>query len=180
MKQNNRFLLRLCLTAVLAAVYTTISLALAPITYGNIQIRIAEALTLLPILFPEAILGVTLGCALTNLIGAMMGINILGFMDVFVGTAATLIAALLTYYLRKITFANQPILSALMPVLLNGLIIGAELSFVLMPDAFFVGWMIFGLEVAMGEAIACFVFGLPLIHMLKKADLVKRFGLKSE
>lgn len=67
-----------------------VSLALAPLSFGPIQIRIAEAMTLLPILFPEAIAGVTLGCFLTNLIGAILGVNLLGFFDVFGGHAGYL------------------------------------------------------------------------------------------
>ena len=68
----NKTLVRFCISAVIAALYAAVSLALAPLSFGPIQIRIAEAMTLLPILFPEAIAGVTLGCFLTNLIGAIL------------------------------------------------------------------------------------------------------------
>lgn len=176
--KSTQTLKRLCIMAVIAALYTAVSLALAPLSYGNIQVRVAEALTLLPILFPQSIAALALGCALTNLFGAMMGVNLLGFADVFVGTLATVLAAICTWKLRHVKTFNQPLLSALMPILFNGVIIGAELSFVLFPASqFMLGWLINGAEVAIGEAIACLVFGLPLIHMLKKADLVKRFGL---
>ncbi len=173
---KNNAVLKLCFVALIAALYTTVSLALAPITYGNIQIRVAEAFTLLPLIFPWSISGVALGCVLTNLIGAMMGINILGYLDVFLGTFATLIAAFLTYKLRNIKTFNLPILAAFMPVLLNGLIIGAELGWVLFPTEFFTGWMICGLEVAIGEAIAVYVFGLPLIKALEKTELQKKLS----
>ena len=63
----------------IAAIYTVVSLVLAPFTYGNVQVRIAEALTLLPLIYKPSIWGVTLGCFLTNLIGAMLGINPTGF-----------------------------------------------------------------------------------------------------
>ena len=66
---KNKTLVRFCISAVIAALYAAVSLALAPLSFGPVQIRIAEA-TLLPVLFPEAIAGVTLGCFLTNLIGA--------------------------------------------------------------------------------------------------------------
>ena len=52
--------------AMIAAVYTVVSLVLAPISYGNIQVRIAEALTLLPLIYEPGIWGVTLGCFLTT------------------------------------------------------------------------------------------------------------------
>ena len=80
----------------IAAIYTALSLALAPFSYGNIQVRIAEALTLLPLIYQPAIWGVTLGCFLTNLIGAIMGFNPTGMIDAVIGTAATLLAALCT------------------------------------------------------------------------------------
>ena len=71
---KNKTLVRFCISAVIAALYAAVSLALAPLSFGPVQIRIAEAMTLLPVLFPEAIAGVTLGCFLTNLIGAIMGV----------------------------------------------------------------------------------------------------------
>ncbi len=175
---SSQTLRRLCVIAVIAALYTAVSLALAPLTYGNIQVRVAEALTLLPVLFADAIPALALGCALTNFFGALMGINILGFADVFVGTLATVLAALCSRKLRNVQTFHQPLAAALMPILFNGLIIGAELSVVLFPASqFMIGWLINGTEVALGEAVACLVFGLPLIHALKKSDLVKRFGL---
>lgn len=176
MKSNS--IKRLCVIAVVAALYTAVSLALAPLTFGNVQIRIAEALTLLPVLFFDSVNALVLGCALTNLLGAMMGVNVLGFLDVLFGTMATFLAALLTWKLRNIKCFNYPILSTCMPVLFNGIIIGAELSFALFPlSQFFLGWLICGVEVALGEIAACFILGLPLIKSLEKKDFVKRFGL---
>lgn len=172
-------ILQTCIIALIAALYTSISLALAPLSFGNIQIRFAEALTLLPILFSSSIPALTLGCALTNLVGVMMGVNLLGIYDVFFGTAATFLAAICSRKLRQIRVFNLPLLSVLMPVLFNGLIIGAELSFILFPaEKFMLGWFICGFEVALGEALACFCFGLPLIQSLQKIDFVKRFNLQ--
>lgn len=169
MKSKNQ-LHKLVLCAMIAAVYAVVSLALAPISFGNIQIRIAEALTLLPVLFPEAIGAVTLGCAITNAVGTMMGINPLGILDVFIGTGATFLAAVCTYKLRKKLLFGQPILSMLMPVLFNGLIIGAELAFVY-GDGSMQLFIIFAAEVALGELIACSVLGLPMIHQFRKIKL---------
>lgn len=175
MKKN--YALRICITALIAAMYATISLALAPLSFGNIQIRIAEALTLLPLLFPEAILGVTIGCAITNGIGAMMGVNMLGVLDIFIGTFATFLAAFCTYKLKDLLLWKQPILSALMPVLFNALFIGAELMFVMFNGFNLFGFLLFAFEVGLGEFLACFIIGLPIIHRLKKAELTKRIGL---
>lgn len=85
--------------------------------------RVSEALTLLPVLSPDAIVGVTLGCALTNALGSSMGL-----IDVVVGTSATLIAALMSWALRKARVFGLPVASSLPPVLVNAVFIGAEIT----------------------------------------------------
>ena len=87
--------------AMIAAVYTVVSLVLTPFTYGSVQVRIAESLTMLPLIYAPSIWGVTLGCFLTNLIGAMMATNPTGFLDAIIGTLATFLAAYGTYYFRE-------------------------------------------------------------------------------
>jgi len=159
---------RMTWIGLIAAVYTAVSLALAPLSFTNIQVRIAESLTILPILFIDAIPAVTIGCFLTNLIGAMLGVNILGLLDVFFGTAATLIAAILTYYFRKHQIKGIPYLSLLPPIIINGIVIGAELTFALAPAFTLPYFLLFSVEVAIGQAIAVFVFGIPLLTYLKK------------
>ena len=159
--------------AMIAAVYTAVSLALAPITYGNIQVRIAEALTILPLIYQPAVWGVTLGCFLTNFIGAMMGINIAGYLDCIIGTAATLIAAILTYRLRDRKIGEVPVLAILMPVIWNFVFIGIELGVVLFPDNVVLGSLICGTEVAVGELISV-ILGWLLIKLLSKSRLFER------
>lgn len=154
--------------AMIAALYSTVSLVLAPFSFGNIQVRVAEGLTLLPLISPLAIVGLTLGCFITNFVGVIMGANILGMMDVFIGTFATLIAAILTYQLRKITIKGFPFLSSLMPIVINAIIIGAELAYVFAPEFTFTYFAIFALEVGIGQTIAVYVVGLPILSALKK------------
>ena len=149
--------------AMIAAIYAVITLLLQPISFGALQLRASEALTLLPVFFPEAVSGLAVGCAISNLIGAATGANICGIADVFFGTAATLGAAILSRVLRKYTWHGLPILSALMPIIFNGAIIGTELSVVLGLPL----WLCV-LEVAGGEALAVFVLGLPLTRALQK------------
>ncbi|MFQ9681951.1 MAG: QueT transporter family protein [Ruthenibacterium lactatiformans] len=79
--------------ALIASLYTAVSLVLAPIAFGAVQARVSEAFTLLPVLVPDAVVGVTLGCFLTNLVGVFTGANVLGALDIVFGTAATLTAA---------------------------------------------------------------------------------------
>ncbi|MBR2596516.1 MAG: QueT transporter family protein [Solobacterium sp.] len=156
--------------AMIAAIYTALSLALAPFTYGNIQVRIAEALTLLPLIYQPSIWGVTLGCFLTNLIGAIMGFNPTGIIDSVIGTTATLLAALCTYKFRDRKVGNVPVLSILMPVIFNFFFIGAELGYLLFPDNILVGSLICGAEVAVGELISV-IFGWFIIKLLSRTKL---------
>lgn len=151
----------LCVSAVIAALYAALTLLLAPISYGAIQCRVSEALTLLPVLLPEAIPGLAVGCLIANLFGSATP------WDVVFGTLATLIAAVLSYLLRKktVTKWKLPVLSALMPVLANGIIVGLVLSLTL-----HLPLVITMLEVAAGELVAC-ALGLLLIHALKDVDL---------
>ena len=143
-----------CLSAMIAALYAALTLLLAPISYGAIQCRISEAMTLLPILLPQAIPGLVIGCLVANLLSPV------AIWDVIFGTLATLIAALGTYRLRK-----KPLLAALCPVVANGVIVGVMLAvFYALPL-----WMTM-LEVAVGEAVAV-ALGFILLAALRKVDL---------
>ena len=159
-------------TAMIAAVYTVISLVLAPFTFGNIQVRIAEALTLLPLIYAPSIWGVTLGCFLTNLIGVLMGVNPTGIMDTVIGTSATFLAAVCTYKLRDVKFRDIPVWSILMPVLFNMVFIGIELGFILFPESIVTGSIICGLEVAVGELISVIV-GWYIIKLLDRTGIFR-------
>ena len=148
----------LCMSAVIAALYAALTLLLAPISYGNLQCRVSEALTILPVLFPEAIPGLTVGCLLANLLGSATP------WDVIFGTLATLIAALLTYATRSALWTKWklPVLSAVWPVLSNGIIVGIILSV-----TFNLPLFLTMLEVAVGELVALFI-GLLLYPALGK------------
>ena len=58
----------LCLSAIIAALYTALTLGFQAISFGAIQFRVSEALTLLPVLFPQAVPGLAIGCLLSNLL----------------------------------------------------------------------------------------------------------------
>ena len=150
--------------AMIAAIYTVVSLVLAPFSFGNIQVRIAEALTILPILYKPSIYGVTLGCFLTNLLGAMLGVNPTGLIDAVVGTLATFLAAECTYALKDKKLWNIPVWSILMPVVFNFFFVGTELAVLFFEGNLFLGILIMGTEVAIGEVISVIVG-----YMLSKA-----------
>ena len=138
------------------------------LAYGPIQLRISEVLTLLPIFTPAAIPGVTIGCFIAN-------IGSFNALDMIFGTAATLIAAILTYYLRNIKFKGLPLLAMLPPVIINAVVIGLEIAFFFLPEGFTVwGFVISGLEVGLGELIVCYAFGIPFYLLLKKHNIFNR------
>ena len=128
---RNNTVRKMAVNAMVAALYFALSLPFMTLIFGPVQLRISEAFTLLPVFSATPIAGLTLGCVLVNAFGAFTNANILGPLDIVFGSAATLLAAFLTYHLRNVRFKNLPLLSALMPVLTNGIIIGLELTFVM-------------------------------------------------
>jgi uncharacterized membrane protein len=155
--------------AIIAAIYAALTYfgAFFGLSYGPIQIRFSEALTALPIFTPAAIPGLTVGCFLAN-------IGSFNLLDMVFGTLATLIAAILTYYLRNITFKNLPLLALFPPVIINALIIGAEIAYFFLPGGpSFYGFIISALEVGCGQLIACYGLGLPLYLTLKTKKIKK-------
>lgn len=158
--------------ALIASLYTAVSLALAPITFGSVQARISEALTLLPVLMPDAIVGVTLGCFLTNLVGVFTGANVLGALDILFGTAATLCAALCTRRLAAVRIRGLPVAAAVPPVLFNAVIVGAELTWAFGPRTLG-GFLLQAASVGIGQVISCVVLGLPLVRMIEKTPALR-------
>lgn len=139
--------------------YAALTIVLAPISYGPVQCRISEALTLLPFYMPEAVPGLFIGCIFANFIGGY------GLADIVFGSLATLIAALLTLKSRNIFIA------ALWPVLSNMIIIGAMLHYLL--DVPLVMTCIY---VALGEAFSCYIIGVPLMKVLERKNIFAKFN----
>ena len=151
--------------ALIASLYTAVSLVLAPIAFGAVQARVSEAFTLLPVLVPDAVVGVTLGCFLTNLVGVFTGANVLGALDIVFGTAATLTAALCTRRLARVRLRGLPVAAAVPPVLINAVVVGAELAWAFGPRTF-AGFLLQAGGVALGQLYSCFALGLPLVRMV--------------
>lgn len=166
---KNRTLRQITAAGVIAAAYAAISLVLAPITFGAVQCRVSEALTLLPVLSPAAIWGVTLGCAITNGVGAATGANFLGLVDLPVGTAATLLAAVATRLLGKIRFGGLPWLSALPPILFNAVAIGGEWCYAMTGSINGAFWVFAG-QIALGQLSPC-LLGVWLVGLLERRSL---------
>lgn len=145
---------RLLEAAFIAAIYAVLTVALSPISYGVFQVRIAEALTVLPMFTPAAIPGLFVGCLLSNLISPI------GLVDMICGSLATLAAASCSYFLRK-----KPLLVPLPPVIVNGVVIGLMLRYVYAVPLSAFACMCW---VALGELAACYVIGYPLGRYLEK------------
>lgn len=147
----------LTLAAIVAALYTALSMTLPMFAAGPVQFRAAEALTLLPICFAPAIPGLAVGCLLTNLLFGY------GVWDVVFGTLATLLAAILTRKTRR-----HIALAAAWPVLINALVIGTLLHFVAgAPLAFTM------LTVGLGQLGACYALGIPLVLLIRRLPLMQ-------
>ncbi len=171
MKQTNqnRSVMLLAQSAVIAALYLVLTVVSASLNlaYGPVQFRLSEALTILPVFTPAGIPGLVVGCFISNLASP------LGIVDIIFGTSATLIAALLSYMLRKIRFMEIPILSFVPPILINALVIGFEIagltgtgfSFSALNFDVFIASAI---SVGLGQLVVCFVLGLPLFITIKK------------
>ncbi|MFV0497168.1 MAG: QueT transporter family protein [Candidatus Fimivivens sp.] len=159
--------------AMIAALYATISIVFLPLTFGAVQARMSEALTLLPVLTTLGIPGVTLGCLITNIYGVAAGANILGAADILLGTAATLFAALMTRRLRKYRTKGLPILASLPPVIVNAVVIGAELTFAETNTLNSPLLWLNIFQVGLGQFVSCTILGLLLIWTLERAGLDK-------
>lgn len=154
--------------ALIAASYAALTYlaSVFGVAYGSIQFRFSEALTILPVLTPAAIPGLTIGCLIANIASPYPA-------DMLFGTLATLIAAIATRALRKITVKGIPVLSPLAPVVFNALIIGAEISLFLPEGITFAAFLYSALTVGAGELAVCYVLGIPLLLALKRKTVGK-------
>ena len=171
MNMKNLSVRRLVRCAVIAAVYVVVCLVLAPFSYGAVQVRVAEALCLLPVFGAEYIVGVTLGCFLANLLGSTV-------VDVVFGTLATLLACLVTYKLRDIRVKGLAIPASLPPVVFNMIIVGAfEITFFFSDGAPTAMLAVFNaVTVGLGELISCTILGVALVKLIESnAGLNKIF-----
>jgi len=158
---------QLVMCGIIAATYAVLTILTASFSYGQIQFRIAEALCVLCWFEPILSLGLFAGCVIANLFSPVSAL------DIIIGSAATLIACFL------ITKCKKPWQVPIPVIFVNAIMVGTELSFIYMPkELFWQGLLVMGGEVALGEAVVMYVLGLPLIHLLKKRNIVKIFDRK--
>lgn len=157
---------------IIAAVYAVITVLQNIIVPGSasfsIQVRIAEALSVLCILDSAAIPGITLGCTTANI----FSVGALPF-DALFGSVSTFLAGIMMYKLRSVRIKGMPLLSCCMPVIFNAVFIGAELA-LFMPfenKSRFSAFIIQALLVAAGEIISVFLLGLPFYKTIEKRNI---------
>ncbi len=140
--------------ACIAALYAAVTLLLQPISFGPVQFRISEALTLLPFIMPEAVWGLTLGCFIANIFGGSV-------IDVIFGTLATLAAAIVVRKMKNIW------LLPLAPVIINSVVIGGVVTLVSFEFSF-ITYITVSASIALSEAMICWAGGIPLLIFSQK------------
>jgi uncharacterized membrane protein len=159
-------------TAIVAAIYAAITIALAPISYGELQFRLSEVLVLLAFIDPLYIPGLVLGCILANL-GSP-----LGPIDVFAGSFATLLSVIAIYQTRKAcgNSFKALILAGLWPVIFNGLIVGWMLNYVLK-----LPFWASAAYVALGEFVVVSIVGVVVFrNILTRENFVNILRLSKD
>lgn len=138
--------------AIIAALYIALVFAFQFASFGPIQFRVAEALTVLPMLYPEAIAGIYVGTLLANILGG------LGPWDVFGGSLVSLLAAVISFRYR-----NHPIIPYASPIVLNAFLVSLYLRLF-----FDVPYWPMVLSIGFGQAVVVLGLGIPLIRFFKK------------
>jgi len=151
---KNKNLLFMTQAAMIAAIYVALTYLFAPISFSEIQIRIAEALTILPVFTPAAVPGLFIGCLIGNTVsGALLP-------DIVCGSLATLIGAFFTWKLRN----AHPFLAPVPPIVANTLVVPFVLKYAYLVDLPIPLMM---LTVCIGEILSCGVLGLIFYYALR-------------
>ncbi len=158
MNKKNQKLLFLTQGAMVAAIYVVVTVLLAPLSFGQIQLRVSEMLTILPVFTPAAVPGLFVGCLIGNIMGGA------ALPDIIFGSLATLIGALGTWKLRN----RGLVLACLPPILANALVVPFVLKYAYgapLPIP------VLMLTVGLGEVASCGVLGVALGKVLEKSHV---------
>ena len=161
--------------SIIAALYAVLTMVLAPISYGPVQFRISEVMTILPFFFPQTTVGLVIGCALANLL------SMYGIPDVVFGSLATLLSSLIMALLGKLGRDKLPfkVLACLQPVIFNAVFVGALIAYATASEgAFWAAFALNAFQVGIGELAVLFVIGLPAMIYFPKTSLYSRLKEK--
>ena len=155
---NSSKLHRITFSAVVGALYAVLTIVLPQTSYGPVQLRFAEALCVLPFLYPETVPGLFIGCLIANLLSPY------GAADIVFGSLATLLSAFLASKMPN------KYLSPLPCIFCNGVIVGGLISWYEtgFSSAFLPAFVYNGGTVAAGEALVCYTLGLLLLRAMPK------------
>lgn len=151
---KDKKVLYLVQAAAIAAIYVVLTTVFAAFSFGEIQVRISEALTVLPYFTPAAVPGLFVGCIIGNLLGGAIPV------DIVCGSIATLLGAVFTYLLRRHRY-----LAPVPPIVANTLIVPFVLRFgygIALPIPFMM------LTVGIGEVISCGIIGMIVLTALER------------
>ena len=150
-KNKNKTSFSIASSGIIAALYIILTMAFYPISFGAVQIRISEMMTILPLFCPEAILGLSIGCLISNLFGN-------GILDIIFGTLATFLASMCTYFVGKKIKHNivRFAVGGFFPVILNALIVPFTfLAITSLKELYLIN----SLQVFIGQFLAVYVLG---------------------
>ena len=182
----------------IAAIYASLTIMLAPISYGPLQIRVAEIFTVLPFFSSFSIWGLFVGCIVSNFFSPY------GIIDMIFGSLATLIAAIITYYIGRSNIPYKKYLAPLPAVIVNALIVAFLINCITVTNPIEIGMAVHKiisnpkelssfikftinfnfnkvafwgsvLWIGLGEFIACYFLGLPLLLAIEKNKTLKHY-----
>ncbi len=168
--------------AIVASLYAALTMIL-PFSYGSVQFRVSEAMCILPLFFPESVLGLFVGCVVSNLITPNIPV-----LDIVFGSTATLAAAALTAMIGNIARKSKEksgsaakyriplsvkLLAPLPAVIINAVVVGAVITVSIagtgnINSEFWNLFLLNSVSVGAGEAGVCYILGVPLIYVMEK------------
>lgn len=160
--RKNSSVRNMAFAAVIAAVYAVLTVALPVPQYGGVQVRFAEALTILPFFFPAATPGLFIGCIIANMFSPFP-------LDILFGSLATLLACMWTQRIHNRWLAPLP------PVICNAVIVGFEIAWATtgFTVAFWPAYALNAFTVGFGELLACYGLGSVLISALGRSPFFR-------
>lgn len=159
---KNNLTMKIAYSGITASLYFVLSLAVLPLSSGAVQFRVSEGLTILPLFFPESIIGLTIGCLITNIISSC------AIFDVIFGSLITCISAVLTYLIGKTNLGERLkfVIGGGVPVLLNSFLLPLVWYFAYGLIEYF--YFLQVLFLLIGESISVYVVGLIIYKGIKK------------